>query len=117
MNENLYHYKALITSVYDGDTVTATVDLGLFIKKEKVKIRLYGIDAPELRGETLEKGRESRDFLRSLILDEEIVIQTIKDTKGKYGRYIAKLWMEKEGNTICINDYIVDKGLAVYKQY
>jgi micrococcal nuclease len=117
MNENLYHYKAFITSVYDGDTVTATIDLGLFIKKEKVKIRLYGIDAPELRRETLEKGRESRDFLRSLVLNKEIVIQTIKDAKGKYGRYLAKLWIEKEGSTICINDYIVENGLAIYKQY
>jgi len=115
--ESLYHYKALITSVYDGDTVTATVDLGLFIKKEKVKIRLYGINAPELRGETLKQGRESRDFLRSLVLNQKVVIQTIKDGKGKYGRYLANIWLDISGDMVCINDYIVENDLAVYKQY
>ncbi|MCP4234525.1 MAG: nuclease, partial [Aestuariibacter sp.] len=37
MNGNLYHYKAYITSVYDGDTCTADIDLGLgvTVKKEK----------------------------------------------------------------------------------
>lgn len=117
MIDSLYHYKALITSVYDGDTVTATLDLGLFIKKEKVKIRLSGINAPELRGETLEQGRKSRDFLRSLILNKEVIIQTIKDGKGKYGRYIAKVWLELDENFICINDHIVENDLAIYKKY
>ena len=33
-----------IIKIYDGDTITA-----LTSKKEKIKIRLYGIDAPELK--------------------------------------------------------------------
>ena len=68
MNEKLYHYRALVTSVWDGDTITATIDLGLYTKKEKVKIRLYGINAPELKGKTLKDARKSRDFLRGLVL-------------------------------------------------
>jgi micrococcal nuclease len=43
-----YFYKAKIISVYDGDTVTAVIDLGFEITK-KIKIRLYGINAPEIR--------------------------------------------------------------------
>ena len=117
MNEKLYHYRALVTSVWDGDTITVTIDLGLYIKKEKVKIRLYGINAPELKGETLIEARKSRDFLRSLILNQEITLQTLRDKKGKYGRYLAKIWKEQEEGMICINDYIVENGFAVYKQY
>jgi micrococcal nuclease len=55
----MYEYKALIISVYDGDTVTALVDLGFFVKKE-AKLRLYGIDTPEIRGEEREKGLISK---------------------------------------------------------
>ncbi len=29
MNINLYQYKAFVTKVYDGDTITVEIDLGL----------------------------------------------------------------------------------------
>ena len=44
----MYTYKAKAISVYDGDTVTLVVDLGFKISTE-VKLRLEGIDTPELR--------------------------------------------------------------------
>lgn len=117
MIENLYFYRATINSVWDGDTVTATVDCGFHIKKEKVKIRLYGINAPELKKETLEQGRASRDFLRSLVLGNEIIIETVKDKKGKYGRYLANLWIDIDGYATCVNDHLVENNYAVYKEY
>ena len=51
MITNLYFYKANVTSVYDGDTITADIDLGLGVFIKKQKLRLSRIDAPELRGE------------------------------------------------------------------
>ena len=52
----LYHYKAFISAAYDGDTVTADIDLGLktFVKGEK--LRLNRINTPEVRGEEREAG-------------------------------------------------------------
>ena len=117
MLDNLYFYKAVITSVYDGDTITATFDLGMRIKREGLKVRLYGINAPELRGETLIEGRASRDFLRELILGKEAVIQTMKDKKGKYGRYLGKIWLEKDNQWLCVNDAMVKEGFAINKEY
>lgn len=118
MTKTLYFYKASVTRVYDGDTITVDIDLGLktFIKGEK--IRLNRINAPEMRGSQKEKGKLSRDFLRSRILDKEIFIETIKDKKGKYGRYLGEILLEKSPNKfININDLMVTKGFAVYKSY
>ena len=43
----LYTYKiSKIHSVYDGDTVTVDIDLGLNVVIRKEKVRLYGIDTP-----------------------------------------------------------------------
>lgn len=74
----MYQYKAEIIDVYDGDTVTAVVDLG-FLHFQEMKLRLYGIDTPELRGEEREQGLVVRDILRGLILDKEVEIHSYKD--------------------------------------
>lgn len=50
-----YTYQAKIISVYDGDTCTAVIDLGFRISFE-IKLRLAGINTPELRGEERDKG-------------------------------------------------------------
>ena len=117
MLDNLYFYKGNVTAVYDGDTITVTVDLGMRIKREGIKIRLYGINAPELRGETLIKARESRDFLRSKVLDKEVLIQTIKDKKGKYGRYLGKIWIYEDPSWVDINEIMVAEGYASERTY
>jgi len=107
-----YRYLALIVSVYDADTVTAVIDLGFGISY-KTKIRLYGIDAPEMRGSEREEGIEARDYLRELILGKTIQIETIKDKKGKYGRYLGILH-DSDGN---INERLVKENYAIFKNY
>jgi micrococcal nuclease len=109
-----YTYKAFVTKVYDGDTITADIDLGFGILYKKVKLRLARINAPEVRGIERDKGILSRDYLRNLILHREVLIETKKDTKGKYGRYIAEIWLF---NGVNINDFLVEQGLAIYKDY
>ena len=109
----MYRYKAKITKVYDGDTVTADIDLGLGVWVRGEKLRLFGINAPEVRGPEKVKGKESRDFLRELILNKEVTVWTIKDKKGKYGRYLAKVFGD-EGD---INEFMVKQGNAEYKEY
>jgi len=118
MKKTLYFYKAIVSGVYDGDTITVEIDLGLkvFIKGEK--IRLNRINAPELRGTEKQNGKASRDFLREQILNKEIFIETIKDRKGKYGRYLGEIHLEKStGKFINVNDLMVKNGFASYKSY
>lgn len=103
----MYQYKAKIIDVYDGDTVTAMVDLG-FLHFQQMKLRLYGIDTPELRGPEREEGLKVRDILREMILDQEVIINSYKDKQGKYGRYLANIFL----NGIDINEWLVDNGHA-----
>ena len=118
MKHTLYNYKAIVTSVYDGDTCTVDLDLGLHVWIRDEKIRLHRINAPELRGKERPKGILSRDFLKEQIEGKEITIETIKDKKGKYGRYLGEIWVEdKSGKSININDLMVKKGFAEYKEY
>jgi len=118
MKKQLYHYRAIVKSVYDGDTCTVDIDLGLGAWIHGEKLRLHRINAPELRGAERAEGLRSRDFLRSQIDGKEILIQTIKDKRGKYGRYIADIWLESEGeNWINVNDLLVENGFAIYQEY
>jgi len=45
MERTLYHYKAIVTSVYDGDTCTVDIDLGLSAWIRGEKLRLNRINA------------------------------------------------------------------------
>ena len=103
----MYHYKAKIISVYDGDTVTAMVDLG-FLHFQEMKLRLFGIDTPELRGEEREEGIVVRDILRDMILDKEVEIRSYKDKQGKYGRYLATIIIDE----LDVNKWLLDNGHA-----
>jgi len=113
----MYEYKAKIISVYDGDTCTALVDLGFNINL-KIKIRLFGIDTPELRGEDRDNGIKSRDRLRELILDKNVTIKTYKDRTEKYGRWLASIYIDVPETIIgdiqySVNDILVKEGLAI----
>ena len=117
MDEKLYHYRAFVVSVYDGDTIHADIDLGLGIWQKNEKIRLARINAPELRGDERDAGIESRDFLRSFILHQSVLLETKKDRKGKWGRYIGEIWMKTDDQWVNVNDQMVEKGFAVYMDY
>lgn len=118
METQLFQYKAMVTAVYDGDTCTVDIDLGLHVWIKNEKIRLYGINAPELRGKERPQGLLARDFLRELILNKEITLHTIKDAREKYGRYLGEIWVINEkGKSLNVNDELVKNGFAVYKEY
>jgi len=105
---NLYTYRALVTTVYDGDTLTADIDLGFSVIMRGQSVRLARINAPEVRGSSLEAGIKSRDALRSRVLGKSIILKTIKDSREKYGRWLGEIWIEGA----CINDWLLSEGLA-----
>lgn len=118
VKDSLYIYKAYVTDVYDGDTITCIIDCGFNIGMQKTKIRLYGINTPELRGEDRKLGLFVRDELRKKILNKHIFLKTIKDKKGKYGRYLGKIYIKdnednEDNKYLCINDWLLENNYAV----
>lgn len=109
----MYEYRANIIDVYDGDTVTAIVELGFHVKSE-LKLRLYGIDTPEIRGEEREKGLISKARLESLILGKDVIIKTYKDKQEKYGRWLADIY-QIDNQEKSVNKILLEEGLA--KEY
>jgi len=77
------------------------------------KIRLYGIDAPEVRGAEREDGLQTRDYLRNLLRGEDLVIQTYKDRTGKYGRWLGIIWIDD----LNVNRHLVQMELAEINYY
>ena len=103
-----YKYKTKVLSVYDGDTVTINFDLGFNVNIIE-KCRLIGIDTPELRTKNkYEKtlGYKVRDYLRELILDKEVEVETHKE--GKWGRYLVDIYIDG----IHVNQHLIDLNYA-----
>ena len=105
----MYEYRANVTKVYDGDTVTVDIDLGFGIWLKKQSIRLSYIDTPEVRGEESPEGLIVRDIVSEKILGKEITLRTNKDSKGKYGRWIGEIIMEDGTN---LNEWLLNEGHA-----
>lgn len=112
----MYTYLAKITSVYDGDTCTATIDLGFNFNANAAKLRLLGINTPELRGvsdQEKQRALAARDFLRKKVLNQTVLMKSEK--KGKYGRYLVTLWaFDSYGQPeeVSVNQQMIDSGHA-----
>jgi micrococcal nuclease len=116
---NLYHYRAVYRSNYDGDTLRLDIDLGMGVWLHNQSVRLYGIDTPELRSrDRAEKERaiKARDFVRELLfVDDELIIQTHKDKTGKFGRLLVTVFVIDSGENL--NKLLVKQGLAKQANY
>lgn len=100
MAAQAWAYTARVTRVHDGDTLTAA----------GVRVRLYGIDAPEL---DQPGGQASRDHLASLVLGREVEVEP-RD-RDDYGRTVAVVLLP-DGRDV--NALMVKAGQAwVYRKY
>lgn len=105
---DLYTYNARCTQVYDGDSITVNIDLGFNHWMLNQKIRLFGINTPEVRGSERLSGLIARDRLRDLIEGREIILASHRDRAGKYGRWLGTIYIDD----ININKLLLDEGLA-----
>lgn len=109
--------EGIVTKVVDGDTIHVVDNLGT-----KVKVRLYGIDAPE----TEKKNRSTGKVTKAGMLFGEEAFQalqtkvTARQVKldvmavDRYGRTVAVVKLENRD----INHEMVTDGWAwAYKQY
>ena len=121
--EFIYRVSSL-EKVVDGDTIDVSIDLG-FDVCTKQRVRLLGIDTPESRTRDLEEkkfGLLSKKKLREWCLkavasekdDIEIELRCPeKDSRGKFGRILAEVWVSEDGEWTNVNKWMCDNGFAV----
>lgn len=107
----MYEYQAWLAAHVDGDTIHAGIDLGLDVATQQT-IRFYGVNAPEM---STPEGKVSARWVQGWFTahaqDGKFILQTIKDKREKYGRYLAViLSVDRLHN---LNDELVAAGMAV----
>ena len=106
----MYDYRCVVRRVVDGDTIDVNIDLGFDMWLHE-RIRLYGVNTPEIRGKQKAEGLISAARVRELLPENsKAVIQTFYDKRGKFGRVVADFVFE-DGQTL--SQILLDEGLAV----
>ena len=121
--EFIYRVSSL-EKVVDGDTIDVSIDLG-FDVCTKQRVRLLGIDTPESRTRDLTEkkfGLLSKKKLREWCLkavesekdDIEIQLRCPEaDSRGKFGRILAEVWVSEDGEWTNVNKWMCDNAFAV----
>ena len=120
LNNQIHYVKVL--KVYDGDTIWIAIRINFIIYK--IKVRLSGIDTPEMkppknqknRNEEINAAKKSKKFLADLV--DKKVIKMKCGEWDKYGRLLGTLIIK--GNNLCsseinVNKLMIEKGHA--KEY
>jgi len=103
----VYAYRAAVTRVVDGNTIYVDVDMG-FDLRQKMKLRLAGLNALEIRGLERASGLPAKDFVEAALpVGSAVVVKTHK--LGKFGCFIAdgfsfraKVIPKKSLQVVCI---------------
>ena len=114
----MYEYKIANIRVVDGDTVDCDIDLGFDQWMHKQRIRLTGIDAPEIRTKNLEEkklGLDAKQWLNEM-LDTEVRLRCDEyNARGKFGRILGSLMIEiSDGEWLNVNQAMIEEGHARY---
>jgi micrococcal nuclease len=100
--------SARVTRVFDGDTL---------LLQDGTRVRLIGVDAPEMDSPYTVRepyGPESKAFLSSLVLDREVRLSSGDPALDKYGRMLAYVYV----GDVLVNGRMIREGWArAYRQY
>ncbi len=93
-----------VVGITDGDTITV-----LTAAKESVKVRLYGIDAPEAKQAF---GNRAKQELSDLVFGRVVIVQVKQ--KDRYGRTVGLVTV----NGVPVNQEMIRRGFAWwYRDY
>ena len=106
--------QARVVSVHDGDTITVRVG------GQTEKVRLLGIDSPELNDERRDyraEGYKARDFARGLLLGKTVTLES-DPRQGNRDAYARLLRYVILGDGTNANEELVRRGYArVYNRF
>jgi len=116
-DERLWHYRARVLHVINGDTLIALVDKGMN-DFSVMRFRLHGVDAPEVdprvgsneqrRVERL-LGEQVRALLAERLEGHEVLLRTHMTKKSD--KWLADIFVPPD--TTSINQRLIEAGVAV----
>jgi micrococcal nuclease len=107
-----YTFKAFVINVVDGDTIDVDIDVGFHITMRH-RLRFNTINTAELRSKIEEErilAQVAKQFVIDKLLNQQVIIRTRKS--DAFGRYLADIYYEQDGNQICINEELLSNGMA-----
>lgn len=116
---SLFRYAANLVRVIDGDTIVVDIDLGFRTWTKDQRIRLYGIDCPELNTEAGKNARlATADWMIANGADKApIYLETIKaagtDKVDPHARWLGTIWGHEDFTGESLNEYLINSGHAV----
>jgi micrococcal nuclease len=102
----MYEYDAKVINVVDGDTVDCVISLGFYLTAAH-RLRLLGVNCPEVHGETKAAGLKAAEYTRATLLGQTVRIRTAKS--DSFGRWLCQVYL----GDLDFNRSLVDRGLAV----
>ena len=111
-DQNRYHDRSFrVARVVDGDTLDIEAPDG---EKAVTRIRLWGVDTPETgqgRQPLMHFGAEATAFAKQTLTGRTVhVVLSPKRTRGKYGRLLAYVFLQRGGRMF--NEMLLDEGYA-----
>lgn len=100
-------HRGIVVKVYDGDTITVASTLGSVLYR--FRIRLRGIDTPEIKGSSEEEkamALVARDALSAQIMGHQVYLRNLGNEK--YGRILADVYL----NNVHMNQWMMQQGHA-----
>lgn len=102
-----------VVNIYDGDTCKVVFSLNNEL--HKWNIRMAGYDTPEMRPSRSDPNRDaekaaaiiSRDYLKSLIMNENQLVYIKCGDFDKYGRLLGEIFINK-GDETSVNQMMID---------
>jgi len=100
----LYIYKArFIKATADG--IDVYLDLGFYIYI-KQRVKLYGIKINP------EKQKEAVDYITDTLHTYEFEVETVSSKRGKVGRCLGSIFIQKTDKKTNIADQLIEQGYA-----
>jgi endonuclease YncB( thermonuclease family) len=104
-----YVYDAVVESVFDGDTLRVSIDLGFGVWLTNQRVDLYGIDAPEVILAEKYEGKLVKSILEEILEKHDYKVQIrshVSETKKNY--WAVELFVDGQN----FNEELLAMGFA-----
>jgi micrococcal nuclease len=98
--------QVTVTDVVDGDTIDVSAQV-----EDTNRIRLIGVDTPEVFGGEEPCGPEASDFTTEQLEGQNVTLEFDEDRVDQYDRALAYVWVSDLDGEL-FNETLVRRGLA-----